>query len=164
MVVAEPLELDRVSDAELDDALVRVVLTHLESLLDDPYSSERLSEVGADLLSAVTAFGVIGNGGHRFWYQGKNRQQTLRAALGFERMGLPAAANALRSSLGVFPDGQPTVAFLDAHGDEWDEALAAADEAIWDVDFDAAAAGYIRSKRAELVEQHPALATHLSVH
>lgn len=151
-------------ESDPDDALVRVVLTHLESLLDDPFSLNALSEVGADLLSAVTAFGVISNGGHTFWYEGKNRKQTLRAAAGFERMGLPAAANALRTSLAAFPDGEPTLAYLREHHDQLERALSAADQVIWDVDFNAAAAEYIRSKRVELIEKHPALAPHLSFH
>jgi hypothetical protein len=149
---------------ERDAALVRVVLERVESRLSDPFSLDGLSETEADLLAAVTAFGVIGNGGHVFWFQGKNRKQTLRAALAFERMGLAAAASSLRGALTAFPGGEPKLAYLDAHRGELEQAWSTADELVWGVDYDAAAAEFIRARRAELLDEHPALAPYLSVH
>ncbi len=108
-------------------------------------------------MAAVTAHGVIGNGGHDYWYQGKDRDQTLRAAEAFERMGAVPAANAMRRSLDAFPGGTPTRDYFDAHRRELKDVFSSLDEVVWDVDFDAVAARYIRSKVEELSATDPGL-------
>ena len=123
----------------------------------DPSSLDGLSEVEADLMSGVTAKGIIDNGGHRYWFEGMNRDKTLRAAAAFERMGVESAATALRQSLDAFPRGVPTRAYLSDHGDEVDQVFSELDDLIWDVDFDAVAAAYIRARRSELFATDPAL-------
>jgi hypothetical protein len=113
--------------------------------------------VEADLMAAVTAHGVIGNGGHDLWYQGRNREHTLRAAEAFERMGEDKAANAMRRSLEAFPAGRPTEDYVFAHRTELADVFSPLDRVIWDVDFDAVAARYIRAKKAELSATDPDL-------
>ena len=78
-----------------DGKLLQVVFEWIESRLQDRFSLAGLPEVEADLLGTVTAFGIIGNGGHVFWYEGMDGEDTLRVAAGFERMELPEAAEAL---------------------------------------------------------------------
>ena len=96
-----------------------------------PDSLQGLSLVEADLMAAVTAHGVIGNGGHDFWYQGRNREHTLRAADAFERMGEGDAADAMRRSLEAFPTGRPTEDYVFAHRTELKDLFSPLDEIIW---------------------------------
>ncbi|MGA8808362.1 MAG: hypothetical protein WB973_10830 [Thermoanaerobaculia bacterium] len=133
------------------------VLRRIESRMPYPDSLQGLSRVEADLMAAVTAHGVIGNGGHDFWYQGRNREHTLRAADAFERMGEGNAADAMRRSLEAFPAGRPTEDYVFAHRAELKDLFSPLDEIIWDVDFDAVAARYIRAKKAELSAADPDL-------
>ena len=105
----------RTPEASASLALVTAVIGRIENRMPDLFSLRGLSQVEADLMAAVTAHGVIGNGGHDYWYQGKNRDQTLRAAEAFERMGAVPAANAMRRSLAAFPTGTPTRDYFDAH-------------------------------------------------
>src|SRR6185437_11573087 len=71
-------------------------------------SLEGWCEAEADLLAAVTAHGIIGNGGLCYWYAGKRDEDTLRAAAAFERMQLVDAAEAMRRSREAFPMGAPS--------------------------------------------------------
>jgi hypothetical protein len=130
-----------------NQALVTAVLQRIETRMPDPDSLQGLSRVEADLMAAVTAHGVIGNGGHDFWFQGRNREHTLRAAEAFERMGEDKAANAMR----------PTEDYVFAHRTELADVFSPLDRVIWDVDFDAVAARYIRAKKAELSATDPDL-------
>jgi hypothetical protein len=140
-----------------DRAIVSAVLRRIEHRMPDPHSLRGLSPEEADLMAAVTAHGVIGNGGLDYWYQGKNREQTLQVADAFERMGEVPAANAMRRSLDAFPGGKPTREYLRAHRTELEEVFSSLDQIVWDVDFDAVAARYIRAKRVELAARDPEL-------
>jgi hypothetical protein len=140
-----------------DKALATAVLRRIEGRMPDPFSLRGLSEVEADLMCAVTAKGVIDNGGHVYWFEGMDREKTLRAVAAFERMGVTAAARALGQSLAAFPGGVPTQAFLSEHREELREAFAASDTVIWDIDFDAVAAVYIRARKADLLATDPGL-------
>lgn len=139
----------RTPEESADRALLSAIIGRIENRMPDPYSLRGLSQVEADLMAAVTAHGVIGNGGHDYWYQGKDREQTLRAAEAFERMGAVPAANAMRRSLDAFPAGTPTRHYFDAHRRELNEVFPPLDEVVWDVDFDAVAATYIRARKTE---------------
>jgi hypothetical protein len=156
--------------ADGDWKFVRVVLEQIEGRLDDPSSLAGLAEVEADLLSAVTAVGVIGNGGHLYWYEGKDGEDTLRTIAAFERMGLDTAAGALRQSLAAFPHGSPPVdlstrqAYIQQHRDELKAAFQSLDEAVWGANFDEAAAAYIRARRSDLLKTYPGLTSHLALH
>lgn len=144
--------------------LVQAVLIAIEDRLEDPSCLDGLSEAEADLLAAVTAVGVIGNGGHCYWYDGKNAAATLRAATGLDRLGLSAAADAMRSSLAVFPSGRPPEDLLErqeyisANRVSLKRAFQAFDQAVWKADFDEAAAHYIYRCTDELIAANPALA------
>jgi hypothetical protein len=115
----------------------------------------------------VAAIGVIGNGGHYYWYQGKNGQETLRAADAFERLGLHAAAQAMRQSLLVFPGGAPPPnphdcqTYLEDHGNELEKAFEQLDPIVWKAEFYPAAIRYISLRRAELIVADPGLAAFL---
>jgi hypothetical protein len=152
-----------------DDKLLTLVLEHIEERQVDPYSLDGLSDVEADLVAAVTAKGVIDNGGHDFWYQGKDRVQTLRAVVAFERMGLEDAARALRESLSAFPQGGPPsdlVArgrYITQHRAALKQAFRPLDVVVWESRFDEAAVAYIRARRTDLLKTLPELAPHLSV-
>ncbi len=141
-----------------DQALVLAVIGRIENRMPDPHSLRGLSEVEADLLAAVTAHGIIGNGGHDFWYQGKDRQQTLRAAEAFERMEAIPVAKAMRQSLEAFPEGTPKSDYFDAHRKELKPILSPLDQVVWSLDFDAVAARYIRAKTSQLCATDPGLA------
>jgi hypothetical protein len=141
-----------------DRALVFAVIGRIEERMPDPQSLRGLSEVEADLMAAVTAHGVIGNGGHDFWYQGKDREETLRAAEAFERMEAIPVAKAMRQSLEAFPAGTPNGDYFDAHRTELKRIFGPLDRVVWDLDFDAVAARYIRAKTSQLTATDPGLA------
>jgi len=147
--------------------LCHVVFEWIESRLQDPFSLAGLPEVEADLLGTVTAFGVICNGGHVYWYEGKSGEDTLRVAAGFERMELPEAAEALRRSLTSFPGGAPPrdladrQRYVSEHQARLKEAFAPLDQIVWDVDFDAAAVRHILRHREELLAANPSLGAEL---
>ncbi len=108
-------------------------------------------------MCGVTAKGIIGNGGHVYWFEGMDRERTLRAAAAFERMGATSASNALRQCLAAFPGGMPTRNYLRHHRAELREAFSSADHVLWDIDFDAVAAAYIRARKADLLATDPGL-------
>jgi hypothetical protein len=158
------------SDQESAYPTVKAVLRIIESRLADRYSLDGLHRVEADLLATVTAHGVIGNGGLLSWYEGKNAPVSSRVADGFDRLGLPAAADAMRDSLRAFSDGAPPddqtarQRYITDHRAELEESFRPLDEAIWDADWDAAAMAYIDTHRAQLVSLSPAYATLLRLH
>jgi hypothetical protein len=156
--------------ASSDEQLVDAVLAAIEKNLEDPCSLDGLSQTEADLLAVATAKGVIGNGGHCYWFEGKDGDETLRVAQSFERMGLEAAAAALRQSLGVFPSGLPPrdlgerQEYVSAHRAELNAAFEPLDEIIWETEFTPAAARYILLNRKELLTIHPGLSEYLALH
>ena len=123
----------------------------------DPRSLRGLSEAEADLMSAVTAKGMIDNGGHAYWFEGMDRAKTLHAAAAFERMGVSAAAEAMRRCLAAFPDGSPSPAYLREHRKQLGVAFALSDRVMQSVDFYAVAAGYIWARWSELLLADPGL-------
>jgi hypothetical protein len=143
--------------------IVDAVLKSIESRLMTPDSLEGLRQVEADLLAAATAKGIIGNGGHAYWYEGMDHQQTIRAAEAFERLGLPQAAAAMRKSLEAFPGGIPAADLADRQTYVSNERkrlerdFRVLDETIWEVDFDTAAAVYIRLHQETLIAADPSL-------
>jgi len=153
-----------------DERLVNAVLAAIEKNLEDPSSLDGLSQPEADLLATATAKDVIGNGGHCYWFEGKDGDETLRAAQSFERMGLEAAAAALRQSLGVFPNGLPAQdlaerqEYVSAHRAQLNAAFEPLDEIIWETEFTPAAARYIQLNRKELLAIHPGLSEYLALH
>lgn len=152
------------------DSILKAVLAIIESRLADPSSLEGLAEVEADLLSTVTATGVIGNGGLSFWYQGKDAAATLRAAAAFDRLDLRDAAEAMRASLNAFPGSVPPQdltarqRYIGLHREELEAKFEPLDHKIWDADHDAAAKRYVDRNRAAFVAIAPAYATLLSLH
>jgi hypothetical protein len=157
---AEHVIVGQTSVADPDDeTLATVVLRRIEDRMPDPSSLRGLTEVEADLICGVTAKGIIDNGGHAYWFEGMDRERTLRAAAAFERMGLASASNALRQCLAAFPGGAPARAYLRDHREELREAFSASDRIFWDIDFDAVAAAYIRARRADLLATDPGLKT-----
>jgi hypothetical protein len=149
---------------------VKAVLTIVERRLQDASSLDGLSRVEADLLATVTAYGVIGNGGLVYWYDGKSAAVTRKVATSFDRLGLPVVANALRDSLRAFPGGAPPddlaarQLYVSAHRAELEEAFRELDVAVWDADWDSAALAYIDTHRAELVSLAPEYAAVLQLH
>lgn len=150
-------------------SLVKAVLRVIETRLPDPFSLDGLSEPEADLLSAVTAIGVIGNGGLYYWYQGKDRDDTIRTAEAFERLRLGDAARAMRESLAAFPDGLPADLearhdYLSRHRERLRATFESLEEVIWESGFAAAAAEYIDARRSDLAAAAPELARLLATH
>jgi hypothetical protein len=140
-----------------DIPLVRVVLGRIEARMADPRSLRGLSEPEADLMSAVTAKGIIDSGGHVYWFEGMGRAETLRAATAFERMGVTSAAEAMRHCLGAFPGGSPSRKYVKEHRQELMEAFSRSDHVVQGLDFYAVAAAYIWSRRSHLLLADPGL-------
>ena len=140
-----------------DIPLVRTVLVRIEERMPDPRSLKGLSEVEADLMSAVTAKGIIDNGGLVHWFEGMDRAKTLRAAAAFDRMGEPSAAEAMRQGLRAFPGGVPSPQHVREHRDQLRETFWPCDQTVWDLDFYAAAATYIRARTPDLLSTDPEL-------
>lgn len=144
--------------------LVKSVLEVVESRLMDPFSLDGLAKVEADLIIAVTVVGVIGNGGHMYWFEGKDAAATLRAASAFERMGLSDVAAALRESLHAFPGGAPPgplverQRYISLHRASLEAAFRSLDERVWDAEFDSAVERYIDEHRDDLCAIAPAYA------
>lgn len=145
----------------VDKALVLEVAGWAKSRAENPSSLEGLTEIEVDVLGTITAKGVIGNGGFDYWYQGTDRLQSLIVAASFDRMGLAAAAQAMRDSLLAFPDATPPPdlgdrqGFLSEHREELEDRFRPLDEVIWDTDYDLAAARYIFGRRRELLAMEP---------
>lgn len=135
-------------------ALVRTVLQIIEVRAGG--TLESLSEAEADLLAAVTAVGIIANGGLCYWHEGKSDEDTLRVVEAFDRMGLVEAAEAVRRSRQAFPEGalsrtwQENQRFVSANRPRLREQFLPLDEVLWALDIDMAAAQYIDARRAEL--------------
>ena len=150
--------------------LVRAVLKIIEARLPEPFSLDGLTEVEADLLGAVTAVGVIGNGGFYYWYRGKDARSTTRIAAAFDRLGLSEVAQAIRSSLAAFPSGRPpgTLAarqkYLTANREQLQRTFEPLDRVVWAADFDGAAARYIDARRTALMDAAPELDRLLRTH
>lgn len=144
-----------------DHALAHEVADYAESRLEDPFTLDGLTELEADVLATVTAIGVIQNGGFVYWYEGKDGEATIRAAVAFDRMGLPGLAEAMRLSLGAFPGSAPPrdLAARDGYVSEHREALndrfAPLDSTFLESDvvpcWDLAAARYVAARRRELL-------------
>jgi hypothetical protein len=135
----------------------------------DPFSLAGLSDLEADLLAAATAVGIIGNGGHRYWYEGMGHQETLRAAVALDRMGAPEAADALRRSWTTFPganegESASRLSYLEAHRDELDKVWESLDRIVWAIDWHATAARYILLHRDELLALNPDFASDFDRH
>lgn len=143
--------------------LVTELLAAIQARLPDTAGPEGLSEAEADLLAAATVHGLVGNGGHLFWYEGMDREDTLRAVSALERMDLFQQAAALKRSLQAFPDGTPPKDlaerryFLSANRERLAAEFDALDRAMWKTDFDQAAQRYALRRRAELLQANPAL-------
>jgi hypothetical protein len=152
------------------DDVVGLVLEAIESRLVEASSLAKLSEPEADLILAATAIGVIAIGGLLHWYESKDAQSTLRAALALDRMGLSPAGDAMRKSLQAFPDGRPPrswtrrEAHLSDHRATLKEPFGELNAIIWNSDFDGAAARYIDARLSELIAAAPALAALLRLH
>ena len=144
-----------------DYPTVRAVMQIVERRMKEPSSLADLSRVEADLLATATAHGVIGNGGHMYWYEGKIATATDKVAASFDRLGLPAVAEAMRASLRVFPDGAPQDdlaarhLYLSANRARLEESFRELDEVVWDADWHAAAMAYIDAHRADLASIAP---------
>lgn len=80
------------------DEVMSEILGSIEERATPRGSLAGLEPIEADLLTTVTAIGIIGNGGFRHWYEGMTAEDTERCALGFERLGLTDAAAAMRGS------------------------------------------------------------------
>lgn len=145
---------------DIDGILVSEVAGWVESRLEDPGSLEGLSELEADVLGTIAAKGIIGNGGFVYWYEGKDRGATAQVAASFERMGLVAAADAMRRSLvAVPPLGLEGLrAHVAEHRKELETVFGPLDEAIWHADYDLAAARYVFGRRLELLALEPGFA------
>lgn len=145
----------------VDSALVLEVAGWAESRAENPFSLDGLTEIEVDVLGTITAKGIIGNGGFDYWYQGKDRLQSLSVAASFDRMGLAAAAQAMRDSLLAFPDATPLQdlgdrqGFLSEHREELEDRFRPLDEVIWHTDYDLAAARYVFGRRRELLAMEP---------
>lgn len=59
------------------------------------------------ILLAWAGRGIIGNGGFRYWYEGKGEEETCDLAAAFRLLGCEAVAGACEQSIGVFPAGIP---------------------------------------------------------
>ena len=146
---------------------VKVILAIVERRLQSPFSLDGLSRAEADLLATVTAYGVIGNGGLVYWYEGKSSRITHKVATSFERLGLPAVADALRASLRAFPGEAPPEdlkarsRYISAHRAELEDAFRDLEKVVWNADWDSAAMAYIDSHRAELASIAPEYAAAL---
>jgi hypothetical protein len=145
-----------VDESEHERRVVLAVLDVTESRLRDPFSLEGLVDVEADLMSTVTAIGVVGNGGLVFWFEGKDAKATRRVAAAFDRLGLTAVADDLRTSLEAFPDKTPPAElaarqlYVSAHRDELKARFRELDERIWAANYFGAAKRYIDRHRDEL--------------
>jgi len=143
---------------------VTEMLATIQARLPDTASLEGLSEAEADLLAAATVHGLVGNGGHLFWYEGMDRDDTLRAASALERMDLFPQAVALKRSLQAFPNGEPPRDlderryYLSTNRARLEAEFDPLDRAMWKTKFDEAAQRYALRRRAELVQANPALA------
>ena len=132
-----------------------------------PSSLDDVSRVEADLLATATAYGVIGNGGLMSWYERKVGTATEKVAASFDRLGMPAVAEAMRASLRVFPDGAPPEdlaarnLYLSANRERLEESFRPLVEAVWAADWDAAAMAYIDAHRADLASIAPEYAAAL---
>lgn len=153
---AESIERSR-SPSGMDRALVSAVLRRIETRVPDADSLQGLSDVEGDLESAFVAHDSISRGGHDFWYRQKGREQTLRAASAFKRMGEVRAASAISRSLEAFPRATPTIEYLDSHQSSLRELFVPLDRSVSAVDFNAVAARYIRRKKLELWAADPGL-------
>ena len=148
-----------------DRALVFEVARYAESRLADPFTLDGLMELEADVLATVTAIGVIQNGGFVYWYEGKDGEATIRAAVAFDRMGLPGLAEAMRLSLGAFPGSAPPRdlaardGYVSDHCDALNERFAPLDSTFFESDvvpnWDLAAARYVAGRRRELLALEP---------
>lgn len=150
--------------------VVAAVLAAIESRLVDPFSLEGLTEVESDLLSGVTAKGVIGNGGHVYWFEGMDAKATHNAASAFDRMGLPEVARAMRESLRAFPGGAPPEPlaerqrYVSLHRQTLERTFGPLDKTVWDADFATAAMRYIDEHRTQLIATAPEYAEILRPH
>jgi hypothetical protein len=66
-----------------------------------------LSEVELTIAGPLTARALLGNGGFAYWYGHYDRKATLAVADALTRLGLPAAAAAMRDSVCAFPNNLP---------------------------------------------------------
>ena len=73
---------------------------------------------GRHAIAAVTAYGIVGNGGFRYWYEGATETDIIAEA--FAALGFDAAGKACLLSMDPFPGKQP-FATLEAQR-EWMEA------------------------------------------
>jgi hypothetical protein len=148
----------------VDGKLVHAVTGWIESLLVDRFSLAGLTELQADLLGAITVVGVIGNGGHAYWYEGADAEQTLRMAAAFDHLELPRIAEALRRSLTFFPGGAPPREvgerrrYISENREILERAFDPLDNLVCDSDFDGPAARHIVRHREELLAANPDLA------
>jgi hypothetical protein len=139
------------------DEILSAVFDSIESRMVAPGSLDGLSEIEADLMVAVTAKGVIDNGGHAYWYEGKNFEETIRTADAFDRMSLPDAATALRKSLDAFRGGVPPADlgerqdYVSTHRKRLEEVFKPLDKVIWKTDFYDAALSYVRANAGRLI-------------
>ena len=96
-----------------------------------------LSLVEKTVLLPWWASGIIGNGGFQYFYEGAS--EAAEVADAFDRIGCPAAAEACRKSLEVFPSGVPPAdhearrGFLDSIQDEDHTLFEPLDEIIWQI-------------------------------
>lgn len=148
-----------------DHALAHELAGYAESRLEDPFTLDGLTELEADVLATVTAIGVIRNGGFVYWYEGKDGEATIRAAVAFDRMGLTGLAEAMRLSLAAFPGSAPPQdlaarqAYVSEHRDALEERFAPLDSTFFESDvvpsWDLAAARYVAGRRRELLTLEP---------
>ena len=149
------------------DEILGAVFDSIESRMADPGSLDGLSEIEADLMVGVTAKGVIDNGGHVYWYEGRNLEETIRTAEAFDRMNLPDAATALRKSLEAFPGGVPPAdlgerqEYVSTHRKRLEEVFEPLNKVIWKTDFFGAALSYVRVNAHLLVAADSSLSSFL---
>lgn len=142
---------------------VTELLATIQARLPDTAGPEGLCEAEADLLAVATVHGLVKNGGLAFWYEGMDREDTLRAVTALERMELFPAAAALKRSLQSFPDATPPKElaerrhFLSTNRARLETEFDALDRAMWKTDIVPAVQHYAMRRRAELVQANPAL-------
>lgn len=118
--------------------VVRYLVREL-ALRADALGLEALPHPAQMLVLAWSARGIIGNGGFRYWYQGKNDAEVRLTIDAFRVLGVRVVADACQESLAAFPAG-----VVPTNEADRDRAIAAidwsklrdAESVVFDVSFE----------------------------
>jgi hypothetical protein len=139
----------------VDGALKSRVYNALGAL-DYRLGPEGLSDAKRHALLAWWARGIVGNGGLRYFYEGASEGDEVAEA--YEALWFPAAAEAFRKSLAIFPNGRPHI-IPELNWECLNESAAEFLEMIEDpifemgADLDAAVLAYLREHEPEFMAQ-----------